>query len=101
MAHFIRVDGGTETGVMAVTHAHLRARHGSPILDGVEFNPEDTVLFGPSTQNKIERWYLSIKIIFAMRAVGRPISWTYETISLRSLPFSGLTFRGVDPISSI
>ena len=54
MPHFIRVDGGTETGVMAVTHAYLRSRHRTS--DGVDFNPEDTVLFGPSTQNKIERW---------------------------------------------
>ena len=51
------MDGGTETGVMAAIHAYLRARHRQP-MDDDDFEPEDSVLYGPSTQNKIERWYV-------------------------------------------
>ncbi|KXJ10648.1 hypothetical protein AC249_AIPGENE23912 [Exaiptasia diaphana] len=47
----IRVDKGTETGVMGTMHCFLRAKHGD-----ME-DPSDSVVFGPSTQNKIERWW--------------------------------------------
>lgn len=47
----IRVDKGTETGVMATMHCFLRDKHGD--LQ----NATDSVLYGPSTQNKIERWW--------------------------------------------
>ena len=46
----IRIDKGTETGTMATIHCYLCHQHGD--LD----NPVDSVLYGPSTQNKIERW---------------------------------------------
>ena len=45
----LRVDRGTETDVMATIHCFLRERNGD--LD----NPLDAILYGPSTQNKIER----------------------------------------------
>lgn len=47
----IRVDRGTETGIMATIPSYLRALFGD-IEDGTE-----CVLYGPSTQNKIERWW--------------------------------------------
>ncbi|XP_044165295.1 uncharacterized protein LOC122949237 isoform X1 [Acropora millepora] len=47
----IRVDRGTETGLMATIHSYLRAQCGD-VDDGSE-----CVFYGPSTQNKIERWW--------------------------------------------
>lgn len=47
----IRVDRGTETGIMATIHSYLRAQCGD-MEDST-----DCVLYGPSTQNKIERWW--------------------------------------------
>ena len=47
----LRVDRGTETDVMATIHCFLREKHGDLM------NPTDAVLYGPSTQNKIERWW--------------------------------------------
>ena len=47
----LRVDRGTETDVMATIHCFLREKHGDLV------NPTDAVLYGPSTQNKIERWW--------------------------------------------
>ena len=38
----LRVDKGTETGVMTTMHAFLRRHHG-------DMDPHDTVLYGPST----------------------------------------------------
>ncbi|KAK3749360.1 hypothetical protein QZH41_001510 [Actinostola sp. cb2023] len=46
----LRVDKGTETGVMGTMHSFLRRHHG-------DMNPHDTVLYGPSTSNQIERWW--------------------------------------------
>ena len=45
------MDRGTETGVMATIHCYLRAQHGD-LEDATE-----SVLYGPSTENKIERWW--------------------------------------------
>ena len=47
----IRVDKGTETGVMATMHCCLRENYGD--LEDLT----ESVLYGPSTQNKIERWW--------------------------------------------
>ena len=46
----IRLDKGTETGLLASIHAFLRKGHG-------DMSPEDTVHFGSSTTNRIERWW--------------------------------------------
>ena len=54
---------------MAVTHVHPPSRHRHNVMDGVELNPEDNVLFGPSTQNKIERWDI-IKSMLSVPCVG-------------------------------
>ena len=47
----LRVDRGTETDVMTTIHCFLREKNGD--LD----DPLDAILYGPSTQNKIERWW--------------------------------------------
>ena len=46
MASILRVDKGTETGVMATMHAYLRQQHG-------DMDAGETVLFGPSTSNQV------------------------------------------------
>ena len=51
LAQTLRVDRETETEVMATIHCFLRERNCD--LD----NPLDAILYGPSTQNKIERWW--------------------------------------------
>ena len=47
----IRIDRGTETDIMSIMHCFLRAEHGD-LEDAT-----NSVLYGPSTQNKIERWW--------------------------------------------
>eukprot|EP00112_Aurelia_sp_Birch-Aquarium-sp1_P007258 Seg1790.5 transcript_id=Seg1790.5/GoldUCD/mRNA.D3Y31 product="hypothetical protein" protein_id=Seg1790.5/GoldUCD/D3Y31 len=46
----LRIDKGTERGEMATIHAFLRQGHG-------DMDPADTVIYGPSTSNQIERWW--------------------------------------------
>ncbi len=46
-----RIDKGTETGIMTVIHCYLQER-----TNNIE-HASETVLHGPSTQNKIERWW--------------------------------------------
>lgn len=47
----LRIDRGTETDTMAAIHCYLREQQGD-LEDAAE-----SVLYGPSTQNKIERWW--------------------------------------------
>ena len=47
MASIIRVDKGTETGVMATMHAYLRQQHED------DMDPTETVIYGPSTSNQV------------------------------------------------
>ena len=56
LPHRIRVDKGTETGVMATMHSYLRDKAGD-VEDATE-----TVLYGPSTQNKIKRWWQELEL---------------------------------------
>eukprot|EP00794_Sanderia_malayensis_P007664 gene7664-8500_t len=51
LPNFIRLDRGTETGKLATIHAFLRVQQGDTD-DGTKF-----VIYGPSTSNKIERWW--------------------------------------------
>ena len=51
MPVYIRIDRGTETGKLATVHAFLINKQ-RPETDGTHF-----VLYGPSTTNKIERWW--------------------------------------------
>ena len=48
---YIRLDRGTETGLMATMQCYLRQKQGE--LD----NPTDAGIYDPSTSNKIERWW--------------------------------------------
>ena len=47
IAEFLRMDKGTETGVMATMHSFLRNHHGD--LD----DASDSVIYGPSTSNQV------------------------------------------------
>ena len=47
----LRIDRGTETDVMATMHMFLCDKYN--VLE----NPDDSVLYGPPTQNEIERWW--------------------------------------------
>lgn len=47
----IRIDWGTETDIMFTMHCFFRAKH-----DDLE-DATKSILNGPSTQNKIERWW--------------------------------------------
>eukprot|EP00794_Sanderia_malayensis_P008459 gene8459-9364_t len=47
----LRVDKGTETGTMGTMDAFLRSNHED------EIDPVDTIIYGPSTSNQIERWW--------------------------------------------
>ncbi len=46
----LRIDRGTETGLLATLHVFLRRSHG-------DMTHENTVEYGPSTSNRIERWW--------------------------------------------
>lgn len=51
MSRFLRLDKGTETGKMSTVHAYLVNKAG--IMD----DAVDSIIYGPSTSNKIERWW--------------------------------------------
>ena len=51
LPHRLRVDKGAETMDLATMHSYLRSEHGD--LE----EATDSILYGPSTQNKIERWW--------------------------------------------
>ena len=46
IASKLRLDKGTETGVLATMHAYLRREHG-------DMDPVETVIYGPSTSNQV------------------------------------------------
>ena len=46
----LRMARGTETGKLATIHVYLLNQHG--LMD----DPTDSIIYGPSTSNKIERW---------------------------------------------
>lgn len=47
IASKLRLDKGTETGVLATMHAYLRREHG-------DMDPVETVINGPSTSNQVK-----------------------------------------------
>lgn len=49
----IRLDKGTETGVMATMHAFVRWQHG-------EMDPLETVIYGPSTSSQVKNRYFIV-----------------------------------------
>ena len=54
LPRFIRIDCGTETGKMATIQTNLSSKVSD--LD----DPVDSVIYGPSTTNKIERWWRNL-----------------------------------------
>lgn len=48
---YLRLDRGTETGLMSTIQCYLRQKQGD--LE----DSSDAVIYGPSTSNKIERWW--------------------------------------------
>jgi hypothetical protein len=46
MPSILRLDKGTETGIMATMHSFLRRNHG-------DMDASDTVIYGPSTSNQV------------------------------------------------
>ena len=53
IASRIRLDKGTETGVMATMHAFVRQQHG-------DMDPLETVIYGPSTSNQVKNRYFIV-----------------------------------------
>ncbi|XP_028416829.1 uncharacterized protein LOC114541037 [Dendronephthya gigantea] len=51
LSRYLRIDRGTETGKMATIHAYLVNKF--EIMD----DATDSIIYGPSTSNKIERWW--------------------------------------------
>ena len=51
MPRFLRLDKGTETGKMSTLHAFLVDKA------GIMEDAVDSIIYGPSTSNKIERWW--------------------------------------------
>ena len=51
LPRFLRIDKGTETGNMATIHTYLMNQF--DIMD----DPLYSIIYGPSTSNKIERWW--------------------------------------------
>ena len=54
----IRVDCGTETGIMATLHAFLRSHHADSMPSG------ETVIYGPSTANQVRLCYVTKISVF-------------------------------------
>ena len=48
IASRLRLDKGTETGIMATMYAYIRQEHG-------DMQPEETVTYGPSTSNQVSQ----------------------------------------------
>lgn len=51
MPSYLRIDKGTETGKMATLQVYLVNKY------GIMEDPVQSVIYGPSTSNKIERWW--------------------------------------------
>ena len=47
MSSYLRLDRGTETGVMSTIHAFLHKNH------DMDVEPTETVIYGPSTANQV------------------------------------------------
>lgn len=54
MPAILRLDKGTETGIMATMHAFLRRNHND------DMDPVDTILYGPSTSNQVSNYWENI-----------------------------------------
>ena len=65
IASKLRLDKGTETGVMATMHAFLRQHHG-------DMDPVETVIYGPSTSNQVSGILLCYRPNANMAAINSP-----------------------------
>ena len=76
ISRMIRLDKGTETGVMANMHEYLRRNH-SDIDD-----PVDTILYGPSTSNQV-KWFQQVYIFYfdSQRTIISRVSSNVKTSS--------------------
>lgn len=83
MASILRVDKGTETGVLATMHAYLRQQHG-------DMDPEETILFGPSTSNQVK---FAINSAFVSSPVLQDLS--FHPPSLQIVPFAVSTLNKI------
>ena len=54
---YLRMDRGTETGIMATMHAFLRQHHG-------DMDPTETVIYGPSTANQVSVSDVPLFVLF-------------------------------------
>ena len=50
----LQMDRGTETVKLATIHVYLLKQHG--LMD----DPTDSIIYGPSTSNKIEQWWCDL-----------------------------------------
>ena len=64
----IRVDKGTETGIMATIHAFLQRHHD----DADEIDPIDSVLYGPSTSNQARQCLVTFAFVCVCVCVCGP-----------------------------
>ena len=64
----MRMDRGNETGKMATLHAYLMSK-----VENMA-DPSDAIIYGPSTTNKIERWWRDLherlEIFFKIQLEG-------------------------------
>lgn len=68
----ISIDKGTETGEMVTIHSYLRSKQGD-LEDATE-----SIIYGPSTQNKIERWWR--ELLEQMEKSSCPLLQKVETM---------------------
>ena len=81
VSRFLRMDKGTETGKMAAMHTYVMAKN--DLFD----ESTDSIVYGPSTTNKIERWWRDYHERFEK----------YFKVQLKSL----LDARDYDPVNEI
>ena len=65
IASYLRLDKGTETGVIATMHCYLRQHHGD--ID----DPTETIMFGPSTSNQVR--YAHVLLFFLKKKISYPV----------------------------
>jgi len=65
---YLRMDRGTETGVMATMHAFLRQHHG-------DIDPTETVIYGPSTANQVSVFVCCGVLYNFLRSVLKNKTW--------------------------
>ncbi|CAH3141824.1 unnamed protein product [Porites evermanni] len=97
----LRVDRGSETGIMATMHAFLRRHHGN-------MEPSETVVYGPSTANQVT--YVSVHLYFFGTHIGSVLKKTQyfqmafpttSTVSQNSLPVTEEQLKEAGTLSGV